>query len=166
MKVRLVRPAAISAAMVIAALAAAGPLQAASPARIGQAASESAAPSATPIPTPVVVGPQKPGATVIRWFCCLGAGDAPEQVAVEKQMIDQFNAAHDDIQIAGEFVLYAQAYDTLATEIAGGTRPDIIAPVGFGAAIAFAGHWLALAPYITKYNLDTSVDESSSVDSF
>jgi multiple sugar transport system substrate-binding protein len=166
MKSRLVRPAAICAAVVIAALAAAGPLQAASPSRIGQTASESAAPSATPIPTPVVVGPQKPGTTVIRWFCCLGAGDAPEQVAVEKQMIDQFNAAHDDIQIAGEFVLYAQAYDTLATEIAGGNPPDIIGPVGFGGANAFAGHWLDLAPYITKYNFDTSVFESSSVDYF
>src|SRR4051812_42114743 len=118
MKARLVRPVALSIAAVLAALTAAVPLQAASPARtVGQSPSE-AAPSATPIPTPVVVGPQKPGTTVIRWFCCLGAGDDPTQVAVEKQMIDQFNAAHDDIQIAGEFVLYAQAYDTLATEIA------------------------------------------------
>src|SRR3954471_2658423 len=147
MKVRLVRPAAIFAAAVIAALAAAGPLQGASPSGIGQTGSESAPPSATPIPTPVVVGPQKPGATVIRWFCCLGAGDAPEQVAVEKQMIDQFNASHDDIQIAGEFVLYAQACDPLATEIAGGNPPDINGPVGFGGANAFAGHWLDLAPY-------------------
>jgi multiple sugar transport system substrate-binding protein len=171
MTLRLFRPAAISAAVVIAALAAAGPLQAASPARsIGQSPSESAAPteqpSATPVPTPVVVGPQKSGATVIRWYCCLGAGDAPQQVAVEKQMIDQFNAAHNDIQIAGEFVIYAEAYSTLATEIAGGNPPDIIGPVGFGGANAFAGHWLDLAPYIQKYNFDTSKYESSTIDFF
>ena len=79
-------------------------------------------PSVTPPPTPVIVAPQSvaPGVTVVRWYCCLGAGDAPEQVAVETKVINDFNASHSDIQIQGEFVVYAQAYDTLATEIAGG----------------------------------------------
>lgn len=82
-------------------------------------------PSTTPIPTPVIITPESvaPGVKVIRWYCCLGTGDAPEQVAVEKKVIDDFNAAHSDIQISGEFVLYAQAFDTLATEIAGGNPP-------------------------------------------
>ena len=50
------------------------------------------------------------------------------------------------MQLAGEFVNYQVAYDQLATEIAGGNPPDIIGPVGFGGANAFAGHWLDLAP--------------------
>jgi multiple sugar transport system substrate-binding protein len=171
MKAALIRPTAISvAALMVAALAVAAPSAAASTPRSIAQESPSAAPaespSPTPIPTPVIVGPQKPGTTVVRWYCCLGAGDAPEQVAVEKQMIDQFNAAHDDVQIAGEFVLYAQAYDTLATEIAGGNPPDIVGPVGFGGANAFAGHWLDLGPYIQKNNFDTSKFESSAIDYF
>ena len=105
-------------------------------------------PSVTPAPTPVIVAPQSvaPGVTVVRWYCCLGAGDAPEQVAVETKVINDFNASHSDIQIHGEFVVYAQAYDTLATEIAGGNPPDIVGPVGFGGANAFSGHWLDLTP--------------------
>ena len=125
-------------------------------------------PSTTPPPTPVIVAPQSvaPGVKVVRWYCCLGTGDAPEQVAVEKKVIDDFNAAHSDIQISGEFVLYAQAYDTLATEIAGGNAPDIVGPVGFGGANAFSGHWLDLQPLIDSTGYDTSQWESSAVDYF
>ena len=131
-------------------------------------ASTSAEPSVTPAPTPVIVAPQSvaPGVTVVRWYCCLGAGDAPEQVAVETKAINDFNAAHSDIQIQGEFVVYAQAYDTLATEIAGGNPPDIVGPVGFGGANAFSGHWLDLTPEIQKTGFDLSQFESSTIDFF
>ncbi len=127
-----------------------------------------AAPSETPAPTPIIVAPQSvaPGVKVVRWYCCLGAGDAPEQVAVETQVINDFNAAHSDVQIQGEFVIYAQAYDTLATEIAGGNPPDIVGPVGFGGANAFSGHWLDLGPLIQQTGYDTSQFESSTIDFF
>ncbi len=107
-------------------------------------------PEATPIPTPVVIDPGDvpAGAAVIRWYCCLGAGDAPEAVEVEKQVIEDWNSTHDDIKIAGEFVLYAQAYDTLAAEVAGGNPPDIVGPVGYGGANAFPEQWLDLQPLI------------------
>jgi len=103
---------------------------------------------------------------LIRWYCCLGAGDDPKQVKVEKKVIQDFNSSHSDVQIEGEFVLYAQAYDTLTTEIAGGNPPDIIGPVGFGGANAYAGHWLDLQPLIDSTGFDTSQWESSSVDYF
>jgi multiple sugar transport system substrate-binding protein len=133
-----------------------------------QAQPTGAAPSETPIPTPVVVAPQSlaPGAKLVRWYCCLGAGDAPDQVAVETQVINNFNATHSDIQIRGEFVLYAQAYDTLSTEIAGGNPPDIVGPVGFGGANAFSGHWLDLRPLIQQHGYDTSQFESRTIDFF
>ena len=44
---------------------------------------------------------RRPARPSMRWYCCLGAGDAPEQVAVEKKVIDDFNAAHPDIQVTG-----------------------------------------------------------------
>jgi multiple sugar transport system substrate-binding protein len=96
----------------------------------------------------------------------LGAGNDPSQVEVEAKVINDFNAAHTDIQIQGEFVNYLLAYDTLATEIAGGSPPDIVGPVGFGGANAFAGHWLDLAPLIESTGFDTSQYESSAVDYF
>ena len=113
---------------------------------------------ATPLPTPVVVDPGDvpAGATVIRWYCCLGTGDSPENVEVEKAVIEQWNSTHEDIKIAGEFVLYAQAYDTLAAEVASGNPPDIVGPVGYGGANAFPDQWLDLQPLIESTNYDTS----------
>ncbi len=151
-----------------AAPATAAPSAEATAAQPSAEATTEAQPSDTPAPTPVIVAPQSvaPGVKVIRWYCCLGAGDAPEQVAVETQVINDFNASHSDVQIQGEFVIYAQAYDTLATEIAGGNPPDIVGPVGFGGANAFAGHWLDLQPLIDSTGYDTSQFESSAVDYF
>jgi multiple sugar transport system substrate-binding protein len=127
-----------------------------------------ATPEITPAPTPVIVAPASipPGATVLRWYCCLGAGDAPEQVEVEKKAIDDFNATHEDIKVVGEFVIYAQAYDQLAAEIAANNPPDIVGPVGFGGANAFPDRWLDLGPLIEKNNYDLSQFESSTVDFF
>src|SRR4051794_17454405 len=130
------------------------------------AASES--PSPTPIPTPVVVGPGTVGqnVTLVRWYCCLGTGDQPDQIEVETKVINDFNSSHPDIQIQGEFGLYEQAYDTLATEIAGGNPPDIVGPVGLGGANAFSGNWLDLGPLIQQTSFDLSKYESSAIDYF
>jgi multiple sugar transport system substrate-binding protein len=133
-----------------------------------EATATEAGPSGTPGPTPVIVAPQSvaPGVTVVRWYCCLGAGNDPRQVKVETKVINDFNSSHTDIQIQGEFVNYTEAYDTLATEIAGGNPPDIVGPVGFGGANAFSGHWLDLAPLIQRTGYDISQFESSAVDYF
>ena len=47
------------------------------------------------------------GQTEVRWFCCLGGGDAPEQVEVEKQVVENFNASHPNIHLTFEAVPYA-----------------------------------------------------------
>ena len=33
----------------------------------------------------------------IRWYCCLGGGDAPEQMTVEDKVVADFNASHPNI---------------------------------------------------------------------
>ena len=96
------------------------------------------------------------GQVEIRWYCCLGGGDAPEQVAVEKQVVDEFNASHPNIKLTFEAVPYAGANDALATEIASGNGPDIVGPVGIGGANAFHGQWLDLAPLIQSTGYDLS----------
>jgi multiple sugar transport system substrate-binding protein len=118
------------------------------------ASGEASAPANTPIA--INGSTAAPGQTEIRWYCCLGGGDAPEQVAVEKQVVESFNKSHDKIHLTFEAVPYAGANDALATEIASGNGPDIVGPVGIGGANAFHGQWLDLAPLIAQNNYDLS----------
>jgi multiple sugar transport system substrate-binding protein len=123
------------------------------------ASGETAAPTVT-----VVGGTAQPGQVEIRWYCCLGGGDAPEQVAVEKKVVEAFNASHPKIHLTFEAVPYAGANDALATEIGSGNGPDIVGPVGIGGANAFHGQWLDLAPLIAKTNYDLSGFPPDAVD--
>jgi len=117
----------------------------------GASGGASAAPTTT-----TVGGTAAPGQVDIRWYCCLGGGDAPEQVAEENKVVDAFNASHDKIHLTFQVVPYAAANDALATQIASGSGPDIVGPVGIGGANAFHGQWLDLAPLIQKTNYDLS----------
>ena len=115
----------------------------------------SASPAVEPPPVTAAPASAAAGAPVeIRWYCCLGGGDAPEQVEVEKKVVEEFNASHPNIKLTFEAVPYAGANDALATEIASGNGPDIVGPVGIGGANAFHGQWLDLGPLIEKNNYD------------
>ena len=111
-------------------------------------ASAAASPSGAAVATPVTSGGStaQPGQVEIRWYCCLGGGDAPEQVAVEQAVAEKFNASHPDIHLTFEAVPYAGANDALSVQISSGNGPDIVGPVGIGGANAFHGQWLDLAP--------------------
>ena len=91
----------------------------------------------------------------IRWFVGLGTGTNPEQVAVQEEVVADFNASQDDIELVLEIVPYDSARDTLATQIASGAGPDIVGPVGWGGSNGFYGQWLDLTPYMGDF--DTSV---------
>jgi multiple sugar transport system substrate-binding protein len=116
---------------------------------------------------PASVGPATvpPGGPVeIRWYCCLGGGEAPEQKTVEDKVVADFNASHANIHVTFEVVTYDQANGQLTTEIQSGNGPDIVGPVGIGGANAFHGQWLDLGPLITKNNYDLSGFPSNVVD--
>jgi len=104
-------------------------------------ASADASASTAPVPTPLpVTGSQAdPGDVVIRWYCCLGTGDAPEQVEVELKVTEDFNASHEGIHLQFEGFIYQGARDALSTQLASGNGPDIVGPVGIGGAEAFHG---------------------------
>lgn len=128
------------------------------------AGTPSVAPASAP---PASVGPATvpPGGPVeIRWYCCLGGGEAPEQKTVEDKVVADFNASHPNIKLTLEIVTYDQANGQLTTEIQSGNGPDIVGPVGIGGANAFHGQWLDLAPQITKANYDLSGFPSNVVD--
>ena len=124
--------------------------------------SEPSVDPAAPITSPVSTGAA--GDVEIRWYCCLGGGDAPEQVEVEQQVAEAFNAANPGIHLTFEAVPYAGARDALATQIASGNGPDIVGPVGIGGAEAFHGQWLDLQPFIDSAGYDMTQFPESTVE--
>ena len=78
------------------------------------------------------------GQVEIRWYCCLGGGDAPEQVAVEKQVVDEFNASHPhQAHVRGRALRRRERCPGDRDRLR--QRPDIVGPVGIGGANAFTG---------------------------
>ncbi len=132
----------------------------------GSADASAPAESTEPVPTPLpVTGSQPdPGDVVIRWYCCLGTGDAPEQVEVELKVTEDFNASHEGIHLQFEGFIYQGARDALSTQLASGNGPDIVGPVGIGGAEAFHGQWLDLQPHIDKAGFDMTQFPESTVD--
>jgi multiple sugar transport system substrate-binding protein len=109
------------------------------------------------VAVPMIVsacGGLKIGATDVRWFCCLGGGDAEEQVTAEKAVVDKFNASHSDINLKFEFQPYDAAYDIFATEVRSGNPPDVVGPLGIGGGNAFPGLWLDLTDLIAEHKYD------------
>ncbi len=121
------------------------------------------APKATELP-PATTAPSGQQPVEIRWYIGLGTGDAPEQQAPQQKVVDAFNASHPNIHLTKEVVLYASAYETLATQVTSGNPPDIVGPVGVSGAEGFHGLWLDLAPYIQKTNYDLSGFDQGAVD--
>ena len=93
----------------------------------------------------------------IRWFVGLGTGTDPGQVTIQEEVVADFNASQDKIELVLEVVPYDSARDTLSTQIASGAGPDIVGPVGWGGSNDFYGQWLDIAPYIEQSGFDLSV---------
>ncbi|HUP54624.1 MAG TPA: extracellular solute-binding protein [Methylomirabilota bacterium] len=100
----------------------------------------------------------------IKWFCCLGGGDAPEQIAVSKKVAADVSKKFPNITVKYEAIPYDAARDTFATQLASGNGPDIVGPLGIGGANAFPGQWLDLTDLIAKYGYDTSQFPANIVD--
>lgn len=94
----------------------------------------------------------------LRWYCCLGGGEAPEQKKVEDKVVADWNAAHPNIHVTFEVVTYTgnASNEKLATDLQAGNAPDVVGPVGIGGANAFKGQWLDLTDLIQKNNYDLS----------
>ncbi len=133
------------------------PTEAAKPTEAPQPTAES-----KPTEAPTTAPSGKP--VEIRWYIGLGSGDQPEQEAPQQKAVDAFNASHPNIHLTKEVVLYASAYETLATQVTSGNPPDIVGPVGVSGAEGFHGLWLDLAPYIQKTNYDLSGFDQGAVD--
>jgi multiple sugar transport system substrate-binding protein len=154
-------PSASAAAVASASAETPASAEASAPAASGDASS---APSPVITPLPNNASAAKPGDVVIRWYCCLGTGDAPEQVEVETKVADDFNAANPGIHLQFEGFVYASARDALSVQLAAGNGPDLVGPLGIGGANAFHGQWLDLQPLIDKNKFDMTQFPASTVD--
>jgi len=112
---------------------------------------------ATPTLTPYPVAECAAGKTCVRWFVGLGTGTDPAQITVQEEVVKDFNASQDKIQLILEVVPFAAAKDALSTEIAADNGPDIVGPVGWGGSNAYAGQWANLTPLIAKAKFDTTI---------
>jgi multiple sugar transport system substrate-binding protein len=128
--------------------------------------STSATPAASVAPgvTPTPVVPEN--MTVVRWFVGLGSGTQPNQIEAQKTFVKAYNESQSKIFINLEIVPNANAYDILKTEIAAGTAPDIIGPVGVRGRNGFSGVFLDLTTEIANAKYDTSKFPQALVDFF
>lgn len=101
---------------------------------------------------------------VIHWFVGLGTGINPDQIPPQEQIVADFNATHDDIQIEVTFIDTSDAIDTLSTLIASGNAPDIVGPVGVEGSNAFADAWLDLEPLVESTGYDLTQFDEQSID--
>ena len=133
-------------------------------------ASEAAAPSATPEPTPLVtpapaaVGPA--GEPIVRWFVGLGAGGQPQQIETQTKIVTAFNDSQDDVYVSLEIYDNKVAANILKTQIAAGSPPDIIGPVGVEGLNLFIDQLLDLQPLIESEGFDMTKFDPALVDFF
>ena len=100
----------------------------------------------------------------IRWYVGLGAGSDEPTFDAQNQVVADFNASQDKIELVLEIVDADVAYDTLATQIAGGNAPDIVGPVGIKGRDSFKGAWLDLQALVNKNNYDLDDFDSAMVE--
>jgi multiple sugar transport system substrate-binding protein len=101
----------------------------------------------------------------LRWFCCLGTGDAPEQQPTENAVAAGFAAKYPGSSLKFEVTAYDAAVAALSTQL-GPNPPDIVGPNGIGGLGSFRGQWTDLGPYLAASNYDLSVYEPTTVKFF
>lgn len=102
----------------------------------------------------------------LRWYCCLGAGDAPEQQPGEKAAADGFASKYPGSSLKIEITPYDSAVDVLSTQLGGGNPPDVSGPNGIGGLASFKGQWADLTPLLTSSAYDLSVYDQTTLDFF
>ena len=104
----------------------------------------------------VLIGGLAFAQTQVRWFVGLGAGTDEPTIAAQQDIVAEFNAMQDEIELVFEVVDNDQAYDVLATQIAAGNAPDIVGPMGIRGRSFFAGAWRDLSDLIAANDYDLS----------
>lgn len=119
--------------------------------------------------TALVIGAVMPVAAqervTITWFVGLGTGTNAEQIAIQEQVVADFNASQSEIELVLSIAASNEtARDTLSTLLAAGTPPDIVGPVGVAGSNSFADQWADVEPLIENAGYDISVFDEALVE--
>jgi len=102
--------------------------------------------------------------TQIRWYVGLGGGTDAPVIPPQEELVAEFNAAQDEIELIIEIVDNDNAYNVLSTQIAAGNAPDIVGPMGTRGRESYPGAWLDLTPLIEANSYDLSDFDPALVD--
>jgi multiple sugar transport system substrate-binding protein len=101
----------------------------------------------------------------VTWLVGLGTGTNDQQIEAQNQVVADFNASQDAIELVINIGAdFATTRDLMATLIAAGTPPDIAGPVGVGGSNAFSDQWLDLQPLVDSTGYDLSIFPEALVD--
>jgi multiple sugar transport system substrate-binding protein len=102
---------------------------------------------------------------VVTWFVGLGSGTQEAQIAAQNQVVADFNASQDEIELVINIgASFETSRDTFATLVGAGTPPDIVGPVGVGGSNAFNDVWADLTPLVEATSYDLSMFDPALVD--
>jgi multiple sugar transport system substrate-binding protein len=102
---------------------------------------------------------------VVTWFVGLGTGTQPAQIDAQNQVVADFNASQDEIELVINIGAdFTTSRDTFSTLVAAGTAPDIVGPVGVGGSNAFQDVWADLNPLVESTGYDLSGFDPALVD--
>ncbi|HEY5487964.1 MAG TPA: hypothetical protein VIK06_09965 [Candidatus Limnocylindrales bacterium] len=113
--------------------------------------SASATPTGTPAPTPSA----SVAKTTVVWFIGLGAGSQPNQLKVETDFVNRYNATnHDGIDLQMQII--SNGSGTLKEQIDSGKGPDLFGPVGIQGRAGLEQYVLGLNDLIAENHTDLS----------
>jgi multiple sugar transport system substrate-binding protein len=115
-------------------------------------------PTSPTVPPTVIAGGEgcAPNAPKLTWYVGLGAGGDADVIPKEKAWVDNFNKTQTDACLLLQVVHNPESYDTLKAQLAAGTGPDIVGPVGKAGRASFQGSWADIAPLAEKAGFDLS----------
>jgi multiple sugar transport system substrate-binding protein len=89
----------------------------------------------------------------------LSTGGSDSQQVIQEALAEEWNSTHDDIKITFEYTDNLTASDVLLTQVAAGTPPDLVGPVGIAGLYTYPDLWMDLAPYIERDQAELNLDE-------
>ena len=96
----------------------------------------------------------------IEWYVGLGTGTNPEQIPVQEEQVDAFNADHPNIHLTLTIVDSEEAEGDLALRMPS-NPPDIIGPIGIRGLQGFGDNLLDLTESIESAGVDRSTIEDA-----
>jgi multiple sugar transport system substrate-binding protein len=101
----------------------------------------------------------------VTWFVGLGTGTREDQIAVQEQVVADFNASQSEIELVLNIApSYDVGRDTISTLMAAGTPPDIVGPVGVGGSNFLSDSVMNIQPLVDAAGVDLSLFDPALVD--